>query len=95
MLNKSLNNTEPEDWSSFREQLEINYAWPALYIFKFIVPHDKASEVKALFPNHAPTERQSEKGKYSSITIRMMMPGSDAIIEVYKRVQHIDGIIAL
>lgn len=95
MLKTSLKDAEHGDWAVFREQLENNYVWPALYMFKFIVPQHKAEEVKALFPLHGSTERQSEKGNYSSITIRMMMPGSDAIIEVYKRVSHIEGIIAL
>lgn len=95
MLKTPLKEAGHGDWAVFREQLENNYVWPALYMFKFIVPQHKSEEVKALFPLHGSTERQSEKGNYSSITIRMMMPGSDAIIEVYKRVSHIEGIIAL
>ena len=95
MLKTPLKNADHGDWDVFREQLEKNYVWPALYMFKFIVPQHKAEAVKALFPMHSSTERKSEKGNYSSITIRMMMPGSDAFIEVYKRVRHIEGIIAL
>jgi len=85
-----------EAWAiSFREKLDKVYAWPALYVFKFIVPQQKVVEVKALFPNHVSTERQSEKGKYISVTFNMMMPSSEAVVSVYQKVKDIEGIIAL
>lgn len=80
---------------AFKEQLDKAHAWPVLYMFKFIVPAGKEAEVRALFPKHTPTERQSQNGKYTSITIQMMMPSSDAVIEVYKTVGTIEGIIPL
>jgi len=84
------------DWSeSLREKLDEHYTWPSLYTFKFIVPKGKESEVKLLFPNHEPIERQSKNGNYISITLNMTMPGSDAVIDVYQKVSDIEGIIAL
>ncbi len=80
---------------SFKEQLDKTHAWPVLYMFKFVVPSGKEAEVRALFPKHTPTERASKTGKYTSITIQMMMPSSDAVIEVYKTVATIEGIIPL
>jgi len=80
---------------SLREKLDQHYSWPSLYTFKFIVPKGKEEEVKKLFPKHEPTERQSKNGNYTSITINMMMPSSDAVIEVYQKVSSIEGIIAL
>ena len=85
-----------EEWAiSFKEKLDKVYVWPALYVFKFIVPQQKVTEVKALFPNHISTEKQSEKGKYISVTFNMMMPSSEAVVTVYQKVKHIEGIIAL
>jgi putative lipoic acid-binding regulatory protein len=85
-----------EDWiRSFREKLEQHYAWPSLYIFKFIVPTGKERQVKELFPNHDATERGSSQGKYTSVTVQMMMPSSEAVIEIYKRASAIEGLIAL
>jgi len=82
--------------SSFREKLDKHYAWPALYIFKFIVPVQKEEELRQLFPRHvSSTEKRSEKGKYISLTYQMMMPSSDAVIEVYKRAAIIEGLVAL
>ncbi len=80
---------------NFREKLDSHYAWPALYTFKFIVPTGKEEEVKNLFPNHISTEKLSKNGKYTSITINMMMPSSDAVITVYQTASVIEGIIAL
>ncbi len=85
-----------EEWSiSFREKLDKVYVWPSLYIFKFIVPQERVEQVKELFPNHISTEKPSEKGKYISITFNMMMPSSEAVVSIYQKVKHIEGIIAL
>jgi uncharacterized protein len=81
--------------NSFREKLDQHYAWPALYIFKFIVPQGKEQEVKALFPLHETTERASSQGKYTSVTAQIMMPSSEAVIAIYRKAAAIEGLIAL
>lgn len=81
--------------ANFREKLESHYAWPALYTFKFIVPTGKEEEVKNLFPNHTTSEKLSKNGKYTSITINMMMPSSNAVIDVYQAASVIEGLLAL
>ena len=81
--------------TNFRAKLEGYYAWPSLYTFKFIVPTGREVEVKNLFPNHTSSEKLSKNGKYTSVTINMMMPSSDAVIEVYQSASVIEGIIAL
>ncbi len=80
---------------SLRKKLDEHYIWPALYTFKFIVPKGKEEEVKRLFPLHESTERHSKNGNYTSVTIQMMMPGSDAVIDIYRAASGIEGIIAL
>lgn len=83
-------------FESFREKLDKHYAWPALYMFKFIVPVHKQEELRMLFPLHITSqEKRSEKGNYVSLTYQMMMPSSDSVIEVYKKVSGIEGIVAL
>ncbi|MFZ6012145.1 MAG: DUF493 family protein [Bacteroidota bacterium] len=85
-----------KDWViSFREKLDQHYAWPALYIFKFIVPTGTEDEVKKLFPLHHTTEKLSKQGNYTSVTVEMMMPSSDAVINIYQRASSIPGLIAL
>ncbi len=80
---------------SFREKLDRHYAWPSLYLFKFIVPTGMEPEVKKLFPRHETSEKLSKQGNYTSITVQMMMPSSDAVIEVYEKASQIKGIVAL
>ena len=84
------------NWAeSLREKLDHHYIWPSLYTFKFIVPSEKVDEVKRLFPKHESTQRNSKNGNYVSVTLQMMMPGSEDVIEVYEAVSGVEGIIAL
>ena len=87
---------DTEWFEDFREKLDQHYAWPALYMFKFIVPSDQQDELRKLFPLHVTsTEKQSGKGNYVSLTYQMMMPSSESVIAVYKKVSTIKGIVAL
>jgi putative lipoic acid-binding regulatory protein len=86
---------EPNWIDSFREKLDQHYAWPALYVFKFIVPAGKEGEVKELFPLHAAMEKSSKQGNYKSVTVEMMMPSAEAVLEIYIRASKIEGIVAL
>lgn len=91
-----LNMDKEPDWAtSLREKLDQHYAWPALYTFKFIVPTGKEAQVKILFPRHETAERISKNGNYTSLTVQMMMPSSNAVIDVYLKTSEIDGLIAL
>ena len=83
------------DWEPLREKLDQHYDWPALYTFKFIVPKDKAQELKDLFPQHQSSEKLSKNGNYVSVTIEMMMPGGKEVIDVYKSVSVVEGVITL
>mgnify|MGYP000860393041 CR=1 FL=1 len=85
-----------KEWlESFREKLDQHYAWPSLYVFKFIVPKGKEDELKSFFPAHEVAERSSAQGNYTSLTIQMMCPSGESVIDVYQRVSGIEGIIAL
>ncbi len=85
-----------QEWlKSFREKLDQHYAWPSLYVFKFIVPAGQEEAVKKLFPNNVTSEKQSEKGRYTSVTIQVMMPSSEAVINIYEQASSIEGLIAL
>lgn len=85
-----------QEWmKSFREKLDQHYAWPSLYVFKFIVPAGQEDAVKKLFPKHIASEKHSKKGKYTSVTVQMMMPSSEAVVSVYEQASVIDGLIAL
>ena len=82
-------------YAGFKEKLDNEYDWPALYMFKFIVPRTSESGVKQLFPHTPLQSRKSRSGKYVSFTAKVVMDSSDAVIGVYKEAQKINGIIAL
>lgn len=86
---------EPAWAASLREKLDRHYAWPSLYIFKFIVPKGREDQLKKLLPLHETTEKASRNGNYTSLTLQMMMPSSSAVIEVYVKASEIEGLIAL
>lgn len=84
------------EWlNSFRAKLDQHYAWPSLYMFKFIVPSGQEEAVKKLFPKHVASEKHSRRGRYTSVTVQMMMPSSEAVVNVYEQAAAIDGLIAL
>ncbi|MBL7843000.1 MAG: DUF493 family protein [Cyclobacteriaceae bacterium] len=85
-----------QNWiDSFRTKLDQHHQWPSLYMFKFIVPKGKEQEVKNLFPLHTVTEKASREGNYTSITIQIMAPSSDVVIEMYQKASTVEGLIAL
>ncbi|OEK02845.1 hypothetical protein BFP97_15525 [Roseivirga sp. 4D4] len=79
----------------FKRKLDDIHDFPTLYMFKFIVTEDKKSAVKALFPSSELNYKPSSKGKYTSVTAKVMIQSSDHVIDVYKEAQKIEGIIAL
>lgn len=83
------------DKAAFKQKLDEQSNYPTLYMFKFIVPANKADEVSALFPKHKVTLKASSEGKYVSATIKAMMPSSDAILEIYEQAASIEGVISL
>lgn len=85
-----------EKWyQDFKEKLDGYYTWPAPYTFKFIVPKGREEEVRALFPLHLATERESSRGRYTSLTFVMPMSSSDAVVAVYQKASVVEGLIAL
>lgn len=84
-------------FDELRKKLD-NESWPAIYMFKFIVPSDnhKIALIESFFEDDAEIKMQaSTNGKYTSITIRQVMLDPSAIIEIYVKAAAIEGIISL
>jgi putative lipoic acid-binding regulatory protein len=67
-------------------------------MFKFIVPFEveALNSVKALFSENAQVKhRESSGGKYVSVTAVQLMDNPDEVIEIYRRAEAINKIIAL
>ncbi len=88
-----------EFYNRLRTQLEENTRWPSVYLYKFIVPAnlEKVSRIKEIF-NKAKAEistRDSSKGTYTSISVKVIMESPDAVIEKYLEVSKLEGVISL
>lgn len=85
--------------AKFRELLEQNYSWPALYMFKFICPagNEAVAKLQQLFdPEVAEISlRPSTKGNYVSFTAKELMLSVDAVIARYQKARDIPGLISL
>ncbi len=91
--------SKEEFYERLKTELEKNHEWPTRYVFKFIVPNDekKVEELKKHFEDIEYTFKQnySRNGKYVSLTFITTMNSADEIINRYKSVENIEGLIAL
>lgn len=89
-----------EFYTRLKTELEnTTKVWPAEYLYKFIVPADEAkvAQVEKTFNNLGAiiSTKKSKNGNFTSISINVVMKDADAIIDKYKEVSTIEGIISL
>lgn len=88
-----------EFYERLKEELERSNSWPALYLFKFIVPteKEKIEQVESKFDSLGAVIKttQSKTGKYTSVSVDVQMENPQAIIEKYLALSTIEGIISL
>ena len=88
-----------EFYKKLKEQLEKVHTWPTKYLFKFIIPAslEKFAEVERVFDGTDAliSTRDSSKGTYSSVTVKVTMKDPDDVIKRYKEVSKVEGIISL
>lgn len=82
-----------------KEELANNSLWPTEYLFKFIVPSDKnkVTTVEDAFNEMGAviTTNQSKTGKYTSVSISVLMKSPQAVIDKYQELSKVEGIISL
>jgi putative lipoic acid-binding regulatory protein len=89
-----------EFYKKLKTQLDdLTKVWPSKYMYKFIVPADGTGvkEVEDKFDGLGAVvnTRNSRGGKYTSITINVIMSSSDSIIKKYRDCEDVKGIISL
>ena len=85
-----------QDYLSFKKLLDNQYDWPTRYTFKFIVPCDKVKNIKDLLGDGFEVlERPSRSGKYISCIVHRNISSSDEVVEVYKAISTVEGVISL
>lgn len=77
-----------------KELLDNEHQWPTQYTFKFIVSSLRLGEVLEILGEGVEV-KESKGGKYVSVTLHAHMESSDAVIDIYKRVSVIEGVISL
>jgi putative lipoic acid-binding regulatory protein len=87
-----------EELKNFREKILETTTFPTVYMYKFIVPSDLRNIALAENLFDADTDihtKESNGGKYTSITAKQVVIGVDEIIDIYKKASEIKGIIFL
>jgi hypothetical protein len=87
--------SDTSQFEKFKELLDQEHSWPSEYQFKFIVKHSELENVRALFREETIAIRESESGKYVSLTFSKVMRSSDEVISIYKKASIIPGLMAL
>lgn len=92
-------NKQEDFYKRLRSQLEETSVWPANYLYKFIVlsDEDKIGRIHRVFDNTGAVIdlKKSKKGKYTSVSITVNLKNPDEVIEKYKEVSAIEGVISL
>jgi len=89
---------DQERYNQLREQLIESAQWPSLYMFKFIIPNkdEKLEAVKIIFPKGTQFAYKTSKDmRFLSITVKLKMKNADAVISIYEKTKHIEGLLAL
>lgn len=88
-----------EFYKKLKIELKKDTTFPSKYLFKFIVPtdQDKIMHVENMF-NHlgaVVNKTSSKTGKFTSISILVVMKKADDIISKYREAEKVEGIISL
>ncbi|MDN3723781.1 DUF493 family protein [Aequorivita sp. SDUM287046] len=88
-----------EFYARLKKQLEEDTTWPSPYLFKFIVPAnlEQIAEIRAVFDGTDAeiATRDSSKGTYSSVSVKVTMDSPDEVVKKYLEVSKVDGVISL
>lgn len=88
-----------EFYIRLKEELQATSDWPSVYLYKFIVPTNtqKIVIVENAFDNMGAVinTQQSKNGKFTSISVNVMMTSPEAVVEKYQELSTVEGIISL
>lgn len=82
-------------YRALKQKLQQEHEFPLKYMYKFIVPSGKEEELRPYFEDAEVKIKQSSKGNYTSFTAIKIELSAEAIIQKYKSLSHIKGLISL
>ncbi|GGE98366.1 DUF493 domain-containing protein [Chishuiella changwenlii] len=92
-------NNEQDFYAKFKERLDDVEKFPTDYLFKFIYPSSEETmkHIKSIFEGTNATYdyKASANRKYTSISVKLYIIDADTVINYYKEVSKIDGVIML
>ncbi|MDP5232106.1 MAG: DUF493 domain-containing protein [Cellulophaga sp.] len=90
---------ENEFYDKLKVRLLETSTWPAVYLYKFIVPTagTGVKEIESVFDdtNAVIIKKLSKNEKYTSLSISLQMENPDAVIEKYVIATKVAGVISL
>lgn len=95
-----MSETSPEEfYKRLKEQLAETTVWPSNYLYKFIVltESDNIDQINKIFDftGAVITSKKSKKGKYTSVSVTVNLKNPEEVIEKYKEVGALEGVISL
>lgn len=88
-----------EFYGRLKLELDRTTTWPSEYLYKFILPASstEGENLMKMFDNMGAviTTKKSSTGKYVSYSINVRMISSQQVIDKYKEVTTIKGVISL
>ncbi|MBT8304269.1 MAG: DUF493 domain-containing protein [Bacteroidia bacterium] len=97
-----MDNTPDQDkfYKKLKVQLTESTIWPSEYLYKFIVISEtsKITQIESIFDNTGAviSTKESKNGKYTSVSINVIMKNPDAVISKYLEVtNNVEGVISL
>lgn len=86
-------------YASLKEKLEATHDFPEDYLFKFIITNQESrhTEIYRVFDGIKFTlnTRESKNGKYTSISISAFVLDAEQVINIYREVGKIPGVMML
>ncbi|MCF6360405.1 MAG: DUF493 domain-containing protein [Cyclobacteriaceae bacterium] len=79
----------------FKELLNNQYTWPTDYLFKFIVNTEHKEELLVVLGGHRAIEKPSSKGKYVSISLRILVQSADEVMAIYTKASKVKTVMSL
>ena len=90
---------EQDFYAKFKERLNDVQKFPSDYVFKFIYPssEETMNAIKEIFSqsNAEYNYKTSANRKYTSISVKLYIIDADTVINYYKEVSKIEGVIML
>jgi len=88
-----------EFYERLKAELDLSNSWPAEYLFKFIVPttEENIQKVEDAFNCMGAVIKttKSRTGKFTSVSVDVMVKDSQEIIDKYQELSTIEGIVSL